>query len=309
MKLTRLYLAIFVVVVDWVAYCYIRSYFLVGSDTEEKTLVKREAKPPLQSTTGFSPDLSSKRLKGIHEIKLSHSRGGIKTLKDPLITHTKSYAPTGGKLPDDGFDRYEDPNTWNRLDNGTCIYSDEEEDQAFEWQKNSPYAILLGAMKGGTHALSEYLWQHPFISAPKKVEKNGHELHFFDSRSFKRGESGIPRRTNQLSYAMKVHRMYPDFFYTKENIYTIHDSPRYLVWSDRIPQAILCVTPWSKLIAVLRDPVERVISHYRFQDQGRSKSCSFDILPASVQKHLNCLFSSTVPEKYSYGRLGDMDSG
>jgi hypothetical protein len=261
MRLNRLFLVILVVIVDLIVYFYIKASFVVGGEASQTALVKKKEEQPLQST-GLSP------LEGAHEKVVHSSSGSLRKFKEPLLPHKVTYAPTGGKPPEDGFDTY-DETTWNKLDNGTCLFKDDENDQAFEWQRNSPYAILLGTMKGGTHALSEYLWQHPLIAAPKKVDKNGHELHFFDSRSFERGELGIPRKANQLSYAMKVHKMYPDFFYTKESMYTIHDSPRYLVWSDRIPDAIMCVTPWSKLIAVLRDPVERVISHYRFQDQGR----------------------------------------
>lgn len=285
MKLTfaRLVLAIFVVFVNLISYLYIRSYFLLGGDNEKKDGAQKGDASPTQSHTDYvtveaRDGLRSTNLKGSKGNKSNHTDGYVKIFKEPLFSHKAHYAPVGGKLPEDGFDTYKDPKTWNKIDNGTCLYSDDEDEQAFEWQKNSPYAILLGTMKGGTHALSEYLWQHPSIAAPKNVRRNGHELHFFDSRSFERGELGIPRRTNQLSYAMKVHRMYPDFFYTKEKMYTIHDSPRYLVWSDRIPDAILCVTPWAKLIAVLRDPVERVLSHYRFQDQGRSISCSHETL-------------------------------
>ncbi|GAX13361.1 [heparan sulfate]-glucosamine 3-sulfotransferase 3 [Fistulifera solaris] len=261
MRLNRLFLVNLVVIVDLIAYFYIKASFGVGGEALETALVKTTEEQTVSS-------IESTNLERAHENAVRSSTGSVRKFKEPLLPHKVTYAPTGGKLPEDGFDTY-DETAWNKLDNGTCLFDDDEEDQAFEWQRNSPYAILLGTMKGGTHALSEYLWQHPLIAAPKKVEKNGHELHFFDSRSFERGKMGIPRKANQLSYAMKVHKMYPDFFYTKESMYTIHDSPRYLVWSDRIPEAIMCVTPWSKLIAVLRDPVERVISHYRFQDQAR----------------------------------------
>ena len=118
-------------------------------------------------------------------------------------------------------------------------------------------------MKGGTHALSEYLWDHPQVA-----RGNGYELHFFDGKHFERNASGIPQQSNQLAYAKRVRRMYPQVVVNNDDSVAIHDSPRYLLWSDRIPNAILCVTPWVKLLAVLRDPVERAISHYRFQDDG-----------------------------------------
>jgi hypothetical protein len=177
---------------------------------------------------------------------------------------SKGYANEGGALPTDDHKLYPDPRTWADIDNGTCFNDTME--PLFEWQERAPHAILLGAMKGGTHALSEYLWDHPFVARPKG---RGYELHFFDSKNLKRTSNGIPQKENQYSYAIQFRRMYPAFFGADNNVVTIHDSPRYLLWSDRIPDAILCVTPWTKLMAVLRDPVERAISHYRFQDDGK----------------------------------------
>ena len=49
-------------------------------------------------------------------------------------------------------------------------------------------------------------------------------------------------------------------------------SPRYLLSSDRIPHAILCVVPWVKLLAILRNPVDRVESHYKYLDQSRRRN-------------------------------------
>jgi len=60
-------------------------------------------------------------------------------------------------------------------------------------------------------------------------------------------------------------------FSTTQPLYSIHDSLRYLVWSDRIPDAILCVMPWVKLMAVLQDPINHVVSHYHFQHEGKWK--------------------------------------
>ena len=179
------------------------------------------------------------------------------------------YAPSGGVLPTDDHRLYPNRATWSEIDNGTCLdYTDEP---LFDWQRRAPYAILLGAMKGGTHALSEYLWDHPLVARP---HGENYELHFFDGRHFQRDSRGIPQKQNQISYAQRFRAMYPEFFSSRregKELVTIHDSPRYLLWSDRIPDAILCVTPWVKLMAVLRDPVERAISHYRFQDEARRK--------------------------------------
>jgi len=83
-------------------------------------------------------------------------------------------------LPIDDFCHYPDPSTWPSIDNGTCC--DMVEEPPYEWQKRALYALLVGTMKGGTHALSDYLWQHPLI-APMKHCKD-YKLHFFDGKHF-----------------------------------------------------------------------------------------------------------------------------
>jgi hypothetical protein len=46
-------------------------------------------------------------------------------------------------------------------------------------------------------------------------------------------------------------------------------SPYYILASDRIPDAILCVAPWAKWLAILRNPISRAESHFRHLHQAR----------------------------------------
>jgi hypothetical protein len=184
------------------------------------------------------------------------------------------YKPTGGDLPKDDRSKtlIPDPRDWPSIDNGTCLEPSEE--PPFPWQKRAPHAILLGTMKGGTHAAIDYLWQHKNIVRNDWGKK---ELHFYDFDVFQRNESGIPQRQNQLAYAEKFAVGYPDLFsdparrIAKEGMYAIDDSPRYLLWSDRTPEAIMCVSPWAKLMAILRNPIDRAVSHFRYEDQARQR--------------------------------------
>jgi hypothetical protein len=52
-------------------------------------------------------------------------------------------------------------------------------------------------------------------------------------------------------------------------LYAMDSSPYYLLASDRIPDAILCVAPWAKWLAVLRNPISRAESHFRHLHQVR----------------------------------------
>jgi hypothetical protein len=210
-------------------------------------------------TSGRSKSQRRKRLRRFDQISNERSR------------NPPGYKPTGGVVPKDDHKLY-DPRDWPSIDNGTCLEPSEE--PPFPWQKRAPHAILLGTMKGGTHAGIDYLWQHPNIVRNYRDKK---ELHFYDFDVFQRNESGIPQRQNQIAYAEKFAVGYPDLFsdpvqrIAKEGMYAIDDSPRYLLWSDRIPEAIMCVSPWAKLMAILRNPIDRAVSHFRFEDEARQR--------------------------------------
>jgi len=68
---------------------------------------------------------------------------------------------------------------------GTGTFVDAEEKQEImvdkpEAVRRLPQAIIIGAKKGGTRALLEFIKEHPDVRAP------GQEVHFFD-RHYDRG--------------------------------------------------------------------------------------------------------------------------
>ena len=113
-----------------------------------------------------------------------------------------------------------------------------------------PDFIIIGAQKSGTSSLYSYLSEHPQIIASYTKE-----IHFFDGGihnqhidNFEKGEawyrSKFPRRR-------------------KSNIpqKAFEASPLYL-FNPLVPQRIYDFVPEVKLISILRNPVERAISHY-----------------------------------------------
>jgi hypothetical protein len=203
----------------------------------------------------------------------------------------KGYKRTGGSLPRDVADLSVDPQNWRYVDNNTCLVStntnrttattDEINNTItnMSWQRRAPYAILLGVMKGGTHAVTASLWEHP------QVARTGHwEMHFFNSPRVIRTEAGgIDQWQTRQNYARSFLKAIPNFptsTTTQEDTTNASDnvtiafesSPRYLLNSDCIPDMIMCVTPWVKLFAILRNPIERAESHYRFLDDSRRTS-------------------------------------
>jgi hypothetical protein len=101
-------------------------------------------------------------------------------------------------------------------------------------------------------------------------------MHFFDSKWALRNDKGIDQWQTRKYYARAFRKAIPDFPLENTNtssttMIAFESSPRYLLSSDRIPDMILCVTPWVKLIAIVRDPISRASSHYRFLDEGRRR--------------------------------------
>jgi len=98
---------------------------------------------------------------------------------------------------------------------------------------------------------------------------------------------GIPRRGARFSYGSIFQKVLSQGgsygrLIQNRSLVAIDDSPRYLFWSDRIPARVLCVSPWAKILAVLRNPVERSFSHYTMK------------ATESVNSHLNITFEDFV---------------
>ena len=120
------------------------------------------------------------------------------------------------------------------------------------WVRLMPDFIIIGAQKGGTTSLYNYLIAHPSI-APIYVK----EPHFFDIY-YHKGlvwyRSHFPTRLRQY-YARHVQRM---------DLITGEASPYYLfhpLAAGRVATAL----PDVKLILVLRNPVDRAYSQYQHQ--------------------------------------------
>jgi hypothetical protein len=103
--------------------------------------------------------------------------------------------------------------------------------------------IIIGAQKSGTTSLFEYLTSHPNIFMP-----GAKELEFFSD----------PKR-----YA-KGYDWYYKAFFAKAPAESIlgEASTHYMMYPDA-PSNILTTLPDIKLLAILRNPLERALSHYR----------------------------------------------
>lgn len=121
--------------------------------------------------------------------------------------------------------------------------------------------VISGTQKGGTSALDAYLREHPEICMADKKE-----VHYFDNEDFYCYE--------QLGYLN-----YHSFFSPNESHKILGEAtPIYMYWYDA-PKHIWQYNSNMKLIAILRNPIERAYSHWNMErSRGADKLSFWDAL-------------------------------
>jgi len=125
--------------------------------------------------------------------------------------------------------------------------------------------LVIGAEKSGTTWLADRLRQHPRIFLPPEKE-----IFYFNRRFFESPELENFNHRKPLEW-------YFSFFKDARPGQLIGEiCPAYL-WDESAPEAIQLTAPQVKLIALLRDPVGRSVSQYRYYIQrGVLGEISFD---------------------------------
>ncbi|XP_069782096.1 heparan sulfate glucosamine 3-O-sulfotransferase 1-like isoform X2 [Narcine bancroftii] len=103
-----------------------------------------------------------------------------------------------------------------------------------------PQTVIIGVRKGGTRALLEMLNLHPEVTAAQS------EIHFFDWEG--NYQKGLQWYSKQMPFS------YP-------NQTTVEKTPAYFT-SPKVPERIYNMNSSIRLLLILRDPSERVISDY-----------------------------------------------
>ena len=112
-----------------------------------------------------------------------------------------------------------------------------------------PDFLIIGAQKSGTSSLYRYLAQHPQVR--ESVLK---EVHYFDGGL----EAGID------TYALGEHwyrAHFPRRAAMAPGSRTFEASPLYLL-HPLAAERIAALMPQVKLVAILRNPTDRALSHY-----------------------------------------------
>jgi hypothetical protein len=163
-----------------------------------------------------------------------------------------------------------------------------------------PSFLVLGAQKSGTTSLHRYLAEHPAVlrASPKEVR--------YFSRTYDRGEdwyrAQFPLGVTRIATRMRV-GAWPAVG---------EASPQYL-FHPIAPERVHAFDPAMKLIAVLRDPVDRAYSQYQMQLRWGYEHTSFeealDREEAELERELAKLYNdppvySTLGNRISYVARG-----
>jgi tetratricopeptide (TPR) repeat protein len=128
----------------------------------------------------------------------------------------------------------------------------------------SPDFIIIGAQKSGTTSLYHYLSQHPKVISSIVKEVN------FWSRDF---DYGLDWYLAQFPPSPK-----------RQKLFTGEASPSYLNTREA-PERLFSVFPNMKLIVLLRNPVNRAISHYYHWRRENWASCQLkDAIESDIQE-------------------------
>ena len=126
------------------------------------------------------------------------------------------------------------------------------------WQQNAPNFLVAGAPKSGTSTITHLLKEHPTVFGPIVKELN-HFRHLpieaNNTLSVRRARTYLHER---VGYPIDSLRKHP-------HVLSFDGTPSYLYWSSTILPQVICVCPWIKIIVVLRDPVERFYSNFRYE--------------------------------------------
>jgi hypothetical protein len=157
----------------------------------------------------------------------------------------------------------------------------------------SPTFLIIGAQKSGTTSLFSYVTAHPaVVGATRK------EVHYFDRKYFRMQPEEYRSffRSPRLGVKDRLRRVRPQF----------GEATPYYLFYPHAPARAAAFNPDLKLIAVLRDPVERAYSSYQQQVRRGREPLSFEEAIDREGERIDADFEKTVadPKYWSWPLRG-----
>jgi hypothetical protein len=120
-----------------------------------------------------------------------------------------------------------------------------------------PNFVVIGTQKGGTSFFYSLLTEHPLVRRAAAKE-----LHFFDNKF----AEGVGWYRRCFSEGERV---------DGQRTITGEASPSYL-FDPQVPERMARIVPEARLIALLRNPVDRAYSHYQMEVRRGKEGRSFE---------------------------------
>jgi hypothetical protein len=148
-----------------------------------------------------------------------------------------------------------------------------------------PNFLIIGAAKSGTTSLHKYLSQHPQIYMSPMKEPNFFAYENLPQPKF-RGldedtmilKKGPIRRRDSTKYSFVITRLsdYQKLFSKVRLEKAVGESSPLYLYNPQAVERIKHYTPEIRLIAILRNPVDRAYSHFKFfQKEGHETIMDF----------------------------------
>ncbi len=155
-----------------------------------------------------------------------------------------------------------------------------------------PSFLIIGAQRAGTTSLFRYLLAHPDVAGPSGGDAAVwwvKETHFFDEK-FTKGvdwyRSFFPLAATRERYRKRGHDLQAG------------EATPYYMFHPAVPARVAATLPDARLIALLRDPVERAYSHYQMMSRTGREKLDFEEAVAAEPERLagveEALMSETV---------------
>ncbi|HEA3200189.1 TPA: sulfotransferase domain-containing protein [Aeromonas veronii] len=129
--------------------------------------------------------------------------------------------------------------------------------------------FIVGAQKGGTTALADFLSQHPQVYIA-----DGKEAHVFDDPLL------------QCCEMAHIDSAYQEYFSCYQGEMVRCDATPIYMYFKEIPERIFSYNPDARIIIILREPAERAFSQYQMEKRRGDEEFSFIRALLSEKKRL-----------------------
>lgn len=143
-----------------------------------------------------------------------------------------------------------------------------------------PSFLVIGAQRAGTTTLFDQLLLHPDLHGPVggrgEVTWADKEIHFFDERFL------LGLTWYRSFFPLTLRRRWAR---ARGGDVVAGEATPYYIFHPLVPERVAATIPDVRLIAVLRDPVERAYSHFQMMHRSKREDLSFeDALEAEADR-------------------------